>query len=149
MKITLDNNSSSVLYSGQNNQGEQETMDDAVIRTELQKCEKRKAEMTERYNRDMEKVEAEIKVYRNLLRIVEGKERVFSKWLEDFMRESRFTNKDLADVLGMSDATIKNWLNGMLPDMRLAGEIGRKLCDLASNSISYDDMMEMIMGGRK
>lgn len=124
-------------------------MDDAVIRTELQKCEKRKAEMTERYSRDMEKVEAEIRVYRNLLRIVEGKERVFSKWLEDFMRESRFTNKDLADVLGMSDATIKNWLNGMLPNTRLGGEIGRKLCDLASNSIIYDDMMEMIMGGRK
>lgn len=124
-------------------------MDDAVIRTELQKCEKRKAEMAERYNRDMEKVDAEIRVYRNLLRIVEGKERVFSKWLEGFMRESRFSNKDLADVLGMSDATIKNWLNGMLPNTRLAGEIGRKLCDLASNSISYDDMMEMIMGGRK
>ena len=124
-------------------------MDDGVIRQELAKCENRRKDIVSRYEREISQLDAEIKVYRNLLRISEGKVMTFAEWLEKFIKDNRFTKTDLGELIGMSSTTIDNWLNGSLPAKRLAGQIGRNLCDIAGNSVTYEDMMSMITGGEK
>ena len=47
-------------------------MDDSLIRSELAKAEKRLRELAERYERESGRLEAEVRVYRNLLRIADG-----------------------------------------------------------------------------
>lgn len=123
-------------------------MDDSLIRSELSKCERKLRDITEKYERESSKLEAEIRVYRNLLRIADGTKPKFSEWLERFLKDSKLRKSDLAGLVGVSDTTIDNWLKGMAPAKRLAGEIGRKLCDLSGNTIGYDDMMEMINNGK-
>lgn len=122
-------------------------MDDSLIRNELVKAEKKLRELTERYERESSKLEAEVKVYRNLLRIADGTKPKFREWLEGFLKDSKLRKSDLAGLVGVSDTTIDNWLKGMMPAKRLAGEIGRKLCDLSGGSVSYDDLMEMMTEG--
>lgn len=124
-------------------------MDDAIIKQELAKCERRKSDMIVRHARELDQIDAEISVYRKLLGMGAGNAMEFSKWLEAFMADSKLSFRDLGDLIGMSDATIRNWCNGAMPSKRLAGEIGRKLCDLSNNRISYDDMMEMLRNGQE
>lgn len=124
-------------------------MDDAIIRQELAKCERRKSDMIVRHARELDQIDAEISVYRKLLGINSGGRMSFAKWLEGFMADSKLSLRDLGELIGMSDVTIRNWRNGVMPSKRLAGEIGRKLCDLSNNRISYDDMMEMLRDGQE
>lgn len=123
-------------------------MDDSLIRSELGKCERKLRDITEKYERESGMLKAEIRVHRNLLRIADGTKPKFAEWLEGFLSDSKLRKSDLAGLVGVSDTTIDNWLKGMAPAKRLAGEIGRKLCDLSGNTIGYDDMMEMINNGK-
>lgn len=118
------------------------TIDDEVIRNELAKCERQKDEMQKAFELNMLTLEAKMNAYRKLLGTMERLS--FAKWLDGFMKEQKLTIQDVSDMVGMSYGTIRNWLSGSLPNRRLAGEIGRKLCDLSGNTTSYEDMMDML-----
>lgn len=124
-------------------------MDDAVIKQELAKCERRKSDMIVRHARELDQIDAEISVYRRLLGMASGNGMDFAKWLEGFMAESRIGFRELSELLGISEGAIRRWMTGSMPSKRLVGEIGRKLCDLSNNRISYDDMMEMLNCGQE
>lgn len=118
------------------------SIDEEVVRNVLANCEKQREEMQKAYETNMLVLEAKINAYRKLLGTVEKV--TFSKWLDGFMKDQKLTIGDVSDMIGMSYGTIRNWLGGSLPNRRLAGEIGRKLCDLSGNTTSYEDMMAML-----
>lgn len=72
-------------------------MDDSLIRSELAKAEKRLKELAERYERESGRLEAEVRVYRNLLRIADGTKPKFAEWLEGFLADSKLRKSDLQD----------------------------------------------------
>lgn len=119
-------------------------LDLETLNNELRKCEEKKESLRTEYESRIAEISAEMRVYRNLIRKLDGSSEKFSKWLDQFMKRNGFTYKEVGELIGYSHTAVYNWLKGSPVSAKLSGDVARKLCDVADGEISYDELYAMI-----
>lgn len=94
---------------------------------------------------EAERLNGQIEAYRNMLRMMDNSIISFPDYLRQFQQKEKMSFAEIGELLGVSDATIYNWVNGTRkPVERIKYIVANKLAELSGGVYKPEDIVRMM-----